>query len=434
MIRPAVPVLAALLAAALPAQGLPQPFTLSSGLNCVLLENHDRPLIRMELVCRWDRSELPAGKEAIAGFLAEALDAGGAGGYTRAGFNRALDAQGMIFTFRARVGEYRWTLAADSRAQETAMELLVDAVVRPTFDGPLVESERQELIRQAASESVRDRAVCRFLWRAGAPEAMMAPGGTSLANIEFQDLQDFRRRVIRPEGSTLVLYGDLNLTQARQLALMHLGIWGPGAQAPVKGLQPKAAARTAPEPKLVAVFQSLPWTELWAGAPRPDPVGGPAVEALLPILLARASRSFFGTFEMSFQLPVQDGTPLLIKAKVPKSERDALVPGFLAGLESLRHHGFSAEDLACALIQWKAEQSALPLHPEALVRAISSGRQDPALARAVERVTLKEIDAALAAWLAPERIRFLLLGADAPMLQAAELAGLQPSTVVTPEP
>lgn len=433
--RPAVPLLAALLAAALPAQGIPgaQTFTLSSGLNCVLLENHERPLIRMELVNRWDRSELPAGKEAIGGFLAEALDAGGAGGYTRAGFNRALDAQGMQYTFRARMGEYRWTLAADSRAQETAMELLVDAVVRPAFDGPLVESERQAFIKQAAAEPLRSRAVSRFLWNLGSPEVMTTPGATGLANIEFQDLQDFRRRVIRPERSTLVLYGDLNLTQARQLALMHLGIWGPGAQAPVKGIQPKAAVRTAPEPLLLAVLVPGPGAELWVGAPRPGEAADPAVQALLPILLVRTARSFFGTFEMSFQLPAEGGSPLLIKAKVPRADRDGLVPGFLAALESLRHNGFSAEDLACALIQWKAEHSALPLHPEALTGAAGHGRLDPALVRAVEGVTLKQIDAALAAWLAPERIRFLLLGADAPMLQAAELAGLKPSAVLSPD-
>jgi hypothetical protein len=50
----------------------------------------------------------------------------------------------------------------------------------------------------------------------------------------------------------------------------------------------------------------------------------------------------------------------------------------------------------------------------------------------VEQVTLKDIDQALKAWLAPERLRFLLLGADAPLLQAAERAGLKPSTILGP--
>jgi len=228
-----------------------------------------------------------------------------------------------------------------------------------------------------------------------------------------------------------MLYGDLNLAQAKQLVLMHLGIWGPGAQPPVKG-SPRPAARPAPEPRLLAVFAPGPGAELWAGAVRLGPAR-PGVEALLPILLTRASRALFGGFEMTFRLPPEGGTPLVIQAKVAQADRDTLVPGFMAGLQRLRETGFTPEDLACALIQWKAENVALPLHPEALLRESLDGRLEPGLALAVEQVTLKDLDLALKAWLAPERLRFLLVGADAPMLQAAEQAGLKPSLVLSPD-
>jgi hypothetical protein len=427
------PALAAVLATALPAQGVRgvQPFS-QSGLNCILVESHERPLIRMELVTRWDRTELPSGKEGIAGFLAEVMDAGGAGVFNRAAFSRALDALGIQFSFKARMGSYRWTLVTDSRAQETAMELLVDAVVRPAFDGPLVESERQSVRKLEAAKLPRERAVARFLWNLGDPSVIMPPVASALDQVEYQDLIDFRRRVIRPEGATLALYGDLNLTQAKQLVLMHLGIWGPSAQPPLKGIPAKAGARPAPEPRLLAVFDPGPGIELWAGAPRPPTASGPAVEALLPILLARTARMRFGAFDMAFRLPAE-GRPLLIKAKVPLGDRDGLLPGFLAALDGLRRTGFSPEDLAGALIQWRAENAALALHPEALLRGLTDGRLDPDLARAVGQVTLKEINQALKAWLEPERLRFLLLGADVPMLQAAEKAGLAPSASLGPD-
>jgi hypothetical protein len=426
MIRWAGPALAVALAAALPAQGARdrQVFQ-TGGLNCILVESHERPLIRMELVSRWDRSELPAGKEGIGGFLAEAMEAGGAGAYSRAAFHRALDALGMTYRFEARIGAFRWTLVADSRSQETAMELLTDAVVRPAFDGPLVETERKEVLRLAAAQGPRERGISRFLWSVGDPATMIPAGALGLDRIEFKNLLDFRQRVIRPERATLVLYGDLNLAQAKQLVLMHLGIWGPAAQAPLQGVAVKAAAS---EPRLLAVFGPGP-AELWAGAPRPE-ASGPAVEALLPILLARASRARFGTFEMAFQLPPDGRTPLLIKAKVPPADRDTLVPGFTAALADLRRSGFSQEDLASALIQWKAGNSVLALHPEALVRELADGRLEPDLALAVGQVTLAQIDQVLKAWLDPERLRFLLLGADAPMLQAAEKAGMKPSTIL----
>lgn len=401
-----------------------QTFTLPTGLACVLVESHERPLIRMDLTCPWERSELPTGKEGIGGFLAEVLAAGGAGPNPRAAFLRALDNQGMAFRFEPRLGCYRWTLTADSRSQETAMELLADAVARPVFDGPLVELVRQAALKRLAAEPARDRAVDRFRWELGDPGALAPPGQAPYGKIEFQDLLDFRRRVIRPERAVLALYGDLNLVQAKQLALMHLGIWGPPAQAPVKGLsQPPVPALA----RLRAVLDPGPGAELWAGAPRLAGTGNPAAEALLPVLMARAVQGWFG--EAATRVQQDPGGPLLIIARVAQGQRDRLVPGFAAALVSLRAQGCTADDLARARVQWQAGNAALPLHPEDLLRALAGGRLDPALARAVDRLTLAEMNEALKACLDPARMRYLLLGADAAMVQAADQAGLGPTVL-----
>jgi len=153
---------------------VPQTFVLPSGLSCVLLENHERPLIRMVIADRWEASELPRGKEGLGGFLALAMAAGGAGPHTRAGFHQAVDGLGMDYRFQAAMGAYRWTVVADSRSQEAAMELLTDAVARSAFDGPLVEGERQDLIKHAgASSAGRAR---RTRDELGLGEAEIAPG------------------------------------------------------------------------------------------------------------------------------------------------------------------------------------------------------------------------------------------------------------------
>ena len=422
-----LPALAILCAPAL-AQNAVQTFQLPSGLNCILVESHERPLIRMELTTRWDLSELPAGKEGIGGFLAMAMDAGGAGPYSRTAFNHALDDLGMRCAFQAQVDCFRWTLVADSRSQETAMELLTDAVVRPAFNGPQVEKERQEFLTRSAALSPRDRATRRFLWAIGEPSAQFPPVASPLDRIEFQDLLDFRRRVIRPEASTLALYGDLNLPQAKQLALMHLGIWGPGPQPPLPGLPAKGVPQ-APEPRLLAVLEARPGAELWVGSPKAE-AGGTAVQVLLPILLGRTSRAFFGAMEMTFRLEPGGQAPLLIKAKAPQADRDGFAAAFLAGLERLRSRGVSREDLEFARIQWRGQLVALPLHPEELLRRSAAALVGPALQQSVEKVTVQDVNQALKALLAPDRLRFLLLGADAPMVQAAVQAGMGPSTLV----
>ena len=148
---------------------------------------------------------------------------------------------------------------------------------------------------------------------------------------------------------------------------------------------------------------------------------------ITPVLLARAP---FGPWDPTFTLPAEGGAPLLIQAKAPRAEQDGLVPGCLAAMDALRRNGFSQEDLACARVQWKATNGALGLHPATLLRDLGQGRMEPALAQAVDRATLAAVNQALRAWLEPERLRYLLLGADAPMLQAAEKAGLGPSAIL----
>ena len=307
------------------------------------------------------------------------------------------------------------------------MELLVDAVARPDLDGPLVEAQRQAWLKRSSSLSPRERGEARLRWAIQMPEAILPPGTETLEKLEFQDLLDFDQRVNRPQNATLFLYGDLNLAQAKQLVLMHLGIWGPTEQAPLAPLAARPSrVAAALEPRLLAVFDGA-GAECWVGAARPAAAGGPAVEALLPILLQRSAPAIFAHREVRCQLP--EGRALLIQVS-GSADRDALVPGLLASLARLRQGGFTPDDLARARVQWKAENGALALHPGTLLDALAGGRFDAGLAGAVEQVRLAEINQALAAWLDPGRLHFLLLGADAPMLRGAEKAGLLPSTIL----
>ena len=116
--------------------------------------------------------------------------------------------------------------------------------------------------------------------------------------------------------------------------------------------------------------------------------------------------------------------------KALQEQRDSLVDGFTAGLEALRRTGISPADLAAARSQWKAGNVALPLHPERLLRALLDGRLEPALLRAVDAVTVQSMNQALGDLLRPDRLRYLLLGPDAPQVQAAEKAGLGPAVMV----
>jgi predicted Zn-dependent peptidase len=425
MIRRLLPVLFALSPLLLRGQALEQAFTLPTGLKCILVESHERPLIRMELVVRWDPAGDPLVTNGQLGFLAGLLENSGAGPFSRAEFNRAGDDLGVTLGFDGRRDAFHWGLVTDSRSQEPAFELLAHAVFRPVFDRTVMEAQRQVLLKRAAGTSLRDLALNRFLWNLQDPKVTLVPGGAGLERLELIDLLSLHRRLIRPENALLVLYGDLSLAQARELASLHLGVWGPTlVPAPLK-----VFAEPLPGPHFAAVLEGGSGAELWAGVQR---VGTSAagVEEVLAILLERTSRTPTTGLKLSFLL--EDGGPLLIKAEGRDAARDTLVAGLVEALAQLRTQGFSAEDLGRAKVQWRARKAALPLHPELLVHQILRKAPGPALDQAVEALTVKDVNAAMTAWLEPARLRFLLLGGDAGVLQAAKDAGLGAASLVKP--
>ena len=419
MLRP-LPWLFAMACLVAPAQAPVQEFKLANGLSCLLLENHERSMVRMELTARWDPALDPSVRNGMVGFLARLLESSGAGPYGRPEYNRAADDLGLVLSFEGRTDGFHWGVLTDSRSQEAAFEFLANGVFRPVIDSPAVEAERQILLKKAAGTPLREGAIARFLWNLQDPRVTLAPAGAGLDHLELQDLWTLQRRLIRPENAVLVLYGDLSLTQAKELAFLHLGVWGPSpVPAPAW-----AAARMPFGPKFTALLEGAR-AELWVGAPRSGPGG--AKEELLAILLERAFRNPVGDLDLGLEL--DPAGPMIIRAAARDASKDPLLPGLLLDhLRLLGSQGFTAEELSRAKIQWRARNAALALHPEALLQSILRRPSAPA----AEALTVAEVNQALSAWLQPEGLRYLLLGGDAATLKAAEKSGLGPAILVKP--
>jgi len=401
-----------------------QTFKLPTGLTCILVENHERPLVRMELSVRVEPELAAQVRDGSLGLLARVLENAGAGPYSRAEYNRAADDLGLQLSFEGRRDAFRWGLLTDSRAQEAAMEFLANAVFRPVVDSPTVEGQRQVLIKKGMATPLREEAIARFLWAIQAPEAMLVPKGAGLDHLEFPEVLALYQALVRPEHAVLVLYGDLSLAQARELALLHLGVWGPAPAPAVTAGAPSVQAA----PRFSALLDGGPVAELWAGAIRRGE-GRPEVEELLGMLLEGISLTPFDGLDLKVTL--QPSGPMLLKATGRDATRDTLAVGLVVALNLLRTHGFSDGDLARAKVRWRARKATRTLHPQALVRRLLRDAANVPDS-AVEALTAKDINAALADWLEPEGLRFLLLGGDGGLLQAGEKAGLGKAVLLKP--
>ncbi|MDE3033356.1 MAG: insulinase family protein, partial [Acidobacteriota bacterium] len=203
------------------AQSPPVAFTLPNGLKVALFENHSLPLVRGEL-----RLELPRPTEDGEAWLRplgfHMLAAGGSGTRSAATFALSADAIGLDLRLSHGPGSATWTFSTRSQDQEAALDLLADRLARPAFDPLALEPARIAAWSEVSESDALSRARLRFLRSlSDLPE----PGELALANVDAARLAAWHRRLFRPDRATLVLWGDLDASQARQLAILSLGAW-----------------------------------------------------------------------------------------------------------------------------------------------------------------------------------------------------------------
>jgi hypothetical protein len=342
-----------------------QEFRLPNGLRVFLSENHERPLVRLELRTAWDPLEEPPGKAGLGGCLAELLKSRGAGSLESGSFQRFLEERYLRFSFSMQPRSFCWSVLSDSQGQDDAFESLAIAATRPALESTAMEARRQIHIKEFKERTPRMRAEDQFLRRVGDPSRGLLPDEGSINRIEFQDLVLLSHRVLRPENSVLVIQGDLNLPQAKQLTMLHLGAWGPSRQEALVPTHEPPSSRS-PSTRTWVVRDASMAPRIRVGAS--SPIGAPLPESSLAICTWLVRR------ELSSALP----TPL-VKAEFKTFPCGAWVLETVASsgksvseamgavqqlLARLRGKAIGTNELGAARLAWNAERKSRVLHPQ----------------------------------------------------------------------
>ena len=386
--------LPALLAAPLLAQ---QAFTLPNGLQVRCFEDHSLPLVQGEL-----RLALPPAREDgdawLRPFGFRLLAEGGSGSRNAAAFAQAADAIGLDLHLSRGPVDAVWTFAARAQDQEAALGLLADRVTRPIFDPLAMEPARLQAWNELSNADALARTKLRF---ARGLEALPLPGERDLAGVDPARLAAWHRRLFRPSQATLVLWGDLDLAQARQLAMLAFGAWPAGTQADAP------SAPSAPEagPFLAALPGEAPVVSIGLVA---DGVDLPQrrflrgwMEAQLRAAGLQPSRP-------------EDGEAMSISATGPLGTAAEGLRARLAGALDALPSTFSAADFEAINAQVAHEAALVGLHPLERVHAAADPAQAPP--------DLGAAKAVLARWCAESNRRLFASG------DPGALQGLQAST------
>lgn len=212
-------------------------FTLSNGLEVLLMEKRGLPLVQVNLHVRAGSVRDDAARLGLADLAADMLDEGAAG----------LDALTLADRFERLGARFRVhsdlhlstvSLRVPVARLDEALRLMSDVVLRPDFPEAELERLKRErltaMIRRHDEPSVIATALfMRTLFGESHPYGRQADESTVRA-ITIGDVRDFYTRYYRPGNATLVVVGDIDAADARAVLERAFSAWRGGKVAKEK--------------------------------------------------------------------------------------------------------------------------------------------------------------------------------------------------------
>jgi predicted Zn-dependent peptidase len=220
-----------------------QQVTLPNGMTLLVVENHEQPVVSVNLSFPAGSIYDPAGKEGTAELVATLLTKGTP---TRTADQLAATIEGVGGSIGASSGDDFLTVSAGVLSDHAglAFDLLGDVVRRATFPTDELELARTQALSSLAlamsqPSNVADRFFQREIY--GRHPYGRSPTEASYKAITQADVKAFAAGRLRPGGALLVIAGDATLAQARALATKAFGGW--------TGTPAAVVSPTVPTPK-----------------------------------------------------------------------------------------------------------------------------------------------------------------------------------------
>lgn len=346
--------------AGIPRVSLPaiQKATLTNGLRIWLVRHSELPLAAFNLVIQSGADHDPVTMPGLATMTAELLDEGTD---SRDALQVADDLEviGATLSVRAITDGSFITLNTLTRHLDKALEVYCDVISNPTF--PQKEFERIRHQRLTTLLQQKDRAATianlafnHILYGYEHPYGNDNAGTpASIESMRRDDLIDFYTRYYRPNNATMIIVGDVRLSEIVSRLEQGLAQWK-SAPVPKLTMPPTPAS----ERRMVYMIDkpAAPQSELRIGYPAlarstPDffPVfvmnrilGGQFTSRVN--LNLREKRGFTYGARTAFQFNKQPG-PFVASAGVTTSKTDSSIQEFLYEIDRMRADGATAEEL-----------------------------------------------------------------------------------------
>lgn len=214
-----------------------QKFELPNRLTVYIVENHEVPLVDVQLVIRTGTLH----DELIAGMTAQMLGEG-TKKRSKAQIDEAIEQVGSSLSSNA--GEHNsWVSTRVLTPNlKLALELVNDLVQNPKFDeAALAKLRDQKKVAIQGEKSnggaLAQRLTSMVLYPKGHPYGRPFPTDAQIEAIKTEDLRKFHETWYRPNNAYLILSGDVTQADVQKLVEKTLGTWKPAESFPANPLE-----------------------------------------------------------------------------------------------------------------------------------------------------------------------------------------------------
>lgn len=248
--------------------------TLSNGLEVLIVERHNLPILSLRLIARGGENLEPAGKEGLAD-LTTALMTEGTAAMTSLELAGALSDIGATLGASSDIESSALQLTTLTKHADRALGLFADVLLRPSFPEKELERLRKQKLAGLASrgddaESVAGLVFAKVLYGREHPYGRVDSVKT-VESLSRDDVVAFHQRLFLPNNAALAVVGDTTPDAIVARLEAALKDWKPGTA-------PAAPSTPRPDPTSLTVYlvdkpgaaQSVLMAGL-AGPPRDTP-------------------------------------------------------------------------------------------------------------------------------------------------------------------
>lgn len=217
-----------------------------NGLEMVLVENHELPIVSVSLAMPAGARHEPVGREGLAGLVGELLTKGTK---TRTADQIAAEIEGVGGSLSAGAGDDFFSVSVTVLRDhlDLGLRLMSDVLLNATFPDDEVELARKRVLSSLQLEKSDPGALAgKFFARSlyGQHPYGRSANDSSVTAITRQEIQRFAATWLKPQRALLVVAGDVSLAAARRYIEQYLGGWTGASPAAGAVPRPPAAGPT----------------------------------------------------------------------------------------------------------------------------------------------------------------------------------------------